>query len=88
MYGVVARSADAQARLDQFRNLYGFARNVSLALAIAAAWFALDAAADEHVDRIPWAIGLAALAVVMFLRFLKFYRQYAYQALLTYAELP
>lgn len=85
-YALMSRDEAVQRRLDEFRNLYGFARNVALALPIAAVLMTCGTAVDRQ--QLPSFVVpvLYGLSVVMLYRFLKFYRQYSYQLLLTYAE--
>jgi hypothetical protein len=78
-------------RLSTFLNLYGFCRNMSLALVgVASCLLAgiLIGSADTGpvVGPVWWlAAGLGA-AVGMLYRYLKFYRQYAVEVLISYAE--
>lgn len=85
-YGVVTKNARAQDRLDSFRNQYGFARNMCLALLFCALTVtqAPDKITPDLPDHLSWLLLLFALTMLW--RFLKFYRQYSYQLLLTYAE--
>lgn len=85
-YALMTQDEAVQRRLDEFRNLYGFARNVALALPIAAILLTCGTAFDRH--QLPSFVIplLYGLSVVMLYRFLKFYRQFSYQLLLTYAE--
>jgi hypothetical protein len=86
-YSCVSENPNMQARLDGFRNQYGFARNMSLALLTSAAFIV---AARLFWHR-PVRLALAAVAVAasgaLFYRYLKFFRQFSYELLLRYAEL-
>jgi hypothetical protein len=86
-YACVTKDVDAQARLDAFRNQYGFARNMTVALGASAASLGIGVLVLDRAFP-AWVPALALLgAVGMLYRFLKFFRQYAYQLLITYAEL-
>lgn len=86
-YGIVTADPAAQARLDEFRNLYGFARNMALALLVVALLFVAGVEATPRSQTTQWAAVAAFLGVAMLYRYLKFFRQYSYQLLLAYAEL-
>ena len=80
-----ARSvADSAARMDQFRNLYGFCRNVSFVSIVVAIFLVLRTrlAPLPYSD---WEAGAAlVVGVGMFGRFLKFYADFAAEVLRTY----
>lgn len=87
-----AGKSDPQAsgRLATFLNLYGFCRNVSLAALIAAACLLAGAVlGTAHTGPLVspgwWAAGSLLLAIGLFYRYLKFFRQYAFEVLVTYA---
>lgn len=87
-YAVVTQSEASLRRLDEFRNLYGFARNMTLALTVSATFLII-----AHFKITPslspwWAILAALFALGLLYRYLKFFRQFSYQLLITYAELP
>jgi phosphate/sulfate permease len=85
-YAIVTSDARFQDRLDSFRNQYGFARNVSFALLIAAVTIFIAQSLGQPVqDR--WAIIAAVASVCLFYRYLKFFRQFSYELLLRYAEI-
>lgn len=83
-----ARATPAvMSRLSDFLNLYGFARNVSLAAFLDAAllywhyqWHAGPNAA-LHLSQAAFVVGLG-----MLLRYLKFFRQYALEVFTSYAH--
>lgn len=81
-FAVLARDPGVLARLDEFRDLYGFARNTSTALLVALVGMALGGLP------VSWVVGCGVVALVMFYRYLKFYRQYAYHLLLVYSAEP
>jgi hypothetical protein len=87
-FAVVCQSEAERKRLDEFRNLYGFSRNVSFSLLLAT--LILGSTRVFAPNSLDCLLPIAALtaAIAMFSRFLKFYRQYTYQLLITYAELP
>lgn len=86
-YPIVTSNERFQVRLDDFRNQYGFARNISFALFTSAVAVCV-AYGLGHAVRLRWAILSAVGGVGMFYRFLKFFRQYSYELLLRYSELP
>jgi hypothetical protein len=87
-YSVVTTNERAQARLDDFRNQYGFARNMSCAFLAAALAIVMMHFYGAHPVRLRWAALTAFAAVSLFYRYLKFFHQYSYELFLRYAELP
>jgi hypothetical protein len=86
-YSLVTVSDKYQARLDDFRNQYGFARNMSFAfLAAAVAILATHLFGSTPV-RLRWFFLAVFAAVTLFYRYLKFFHQYSYELFLRYAEL-
>jgi hypothetical protein len=83
-YPIARKSADAIVRMDQFRNLYGFSRNLSFVALIATILIAFKF--GTHPDN--WSawllVGAAYLCVAMFGRFLKFYAAFSQEVLRTY----
>jgi hypothetical protein len=80
-----------QGRLDTFLNLYGFCRNTTVAMSIAAFCLALGAlsgtAETGSVAPPAWWLVLGIFAAAgLFYRYLKFYRQYAVELFTSYAE--
>jgi len=78
-------------RLNTFLNMYGFARNMTIALLFSA--FALligvllgTAHTGSLVDPGWWAAGAGFLAGGLLFRYLKFYRHYAVEIFVFYAE--
>lgn len=86
-FSIVCQSDTERKRLDEFRNLYGFSRNVAFSLFMGS--IILTSAIRFTLEQIPttWPIMMLIAGIAMFARFLKFYRQYTYQLLITYAEL-
>ncbi|HZL67540.1 MAG TPA: hypothetical protein VFC29_09430 [Candidatus Limnocylindrales bacterium] len=87
-YSVVTASERAQARLDDFRNQYGFARNMSFAFLVSTIAIILAHFYGEHRVHLRWSILAGFAAITLFYRYLKFVRQFSYELFLRYAELP
>lgn len=89
-FGIVRKDEYPRERLALFLNLYGFARNVSMAAVIAAVMIGISAVVNDQAETAELWIGavLALLvSVVMYFRYLKFYRQYSVELYVTYAEM-
>lgn len=87
-YPVVTSNGSIQARLDDFRNQYGFARNMSFAFVVSAITVVIAHRLAYHPVRLRWAVLSALAGAALFYRYLKFFRQYSYELLVRYAELP
>jgi hypothetical protein len=87
VYSTVTVNEKLQARLDDFRNQYGFARNMAFAFIVAAGSIWVAHWRGDTVQ-VRWAFVAATAAIVFFYRYLKFFRQYSYELLIRYAELP
>ena len=85
-YAIVTTDGRLQDRLDSFRNQYGFARNVSFALLVAAISIFMTQLLG-HPANVRWAVMAAVASGCLFYRYLKFYRQFSYELLVRYAEL-
>jgi hypothetical protein len=90
-HAVMKSNSVVKERLETFLNLYGFCRNMALALLLVAACLTLGlilGSADTGPTVAPgWWLAAALLASVgMFYRYLKFYRQYALELFTSYAE--
>lgn len=88
---VMKREEVVRERLATFLNLYGFCRNMALALVVVAACLAAGlviGSADTGPVVAPgwWLAASLAAAVGMLYRHLKFYRLYAWELLTSYAE--
>jgi hypothetical protein len=90
-HAVMKSDSAVQVRLETFLNLYGFCRNMTLALLIVA--FSLvaglilgTAETGPAVGPGWWVLGSVVGAIGMFYRYLKFYRQFAVELLTSYAE--
>lgn len=88
VFGVLKGDAATMARCDSFRNLYGFARNISLSLF--AVGVLILVGPSEGGSPVPYGFAWAAFALsgLMLLRYLKFLRLYTHELFVTYAELP
>ena len=80
-----ARSvADSATRLDNFLNQYGMCRNVSFATALATVILGLHAWCTHDWQSAELAIGVFALSIGLFCRFIKFYAAYAREVFRTF----
>jgi hypothetical protein len=70
--------------MDQFRNLYGFSRNVAFVGLIAAGLLAVRFWQAPDVRTAWLLVGALVLGIGMFGRFLKFYAAYSGEVLRTY----
>ncbi len=87
-FATVRHDAYPRERLASFLNLYGFARNVSMAALSAAAILAGSVFINDQVDTPELWIGAGAaflVGIVMYFRYLKFYRQYSVELYVTYS---
>jgi hypothetical protein len=83
-YPIARSSTDAAARMDQFRNLYGFSRNLSFVGMIAFLLLALRAHGLARPEATVLMIGALVLAIGMFGRFVKFYAAFGAEVLRSY----
>jgi hypothetical protein len=83
----VLRNDRLMAKIDMFRDQYGFARNVSFSLLFAA--ICLSVAGHSRADRtlVHYAISASIAGILLLYRFLKFYRQYSYELFNSYAQM-
>jgi len=88
VYPIVTANERLQARLDEFRNQYGFSRNMAFAFFISAAAICVAHWYGPHPVRIRWAILAAFASVCLFYRYLKFFYQYSYELFIRYSGLP
>ncbi len=86
VFGVATRDDKLRARLDEFRNLYGFARNMALAL-LAVAAIAAHGLATGRLPSYGWTAVAALAGLAMLYRYLKFFREYSRRLFVAYAEL-
>jgi hypothetical protein len=75
-YALVKTDKDSLSRLDTFLILYGFCRTISMTLLILAAALAIKG--SILVGTVSFIISL-----IMFMRYLKFFRQYSYELFLS-----
>ena len=87
-YPIVTADERLQARLDGFRNQYGFARNVAFAFLLSAGAMCAAHWHGPQPVSLRWALLAVVAGVTLFYRYLKFFRQYSYELFLRYAELP
>lgn len=85
-FAIVKKDEKALRRLEEFRNVYGFARNMTFAFVVAGVLLAIGTRVSGTPASSWWAIGSFALGVSMLYRYLKFFRQFTYELFLTYAE--
>ncbi len=85
-YSVMTANERLQARLDDFRNQYGFARNMSFAFLVSAIAIAATHLYGAHPVRLRWSLLAAFAGGSLFYRYLKFFHQYSYELFLRYAE--
>jgi hypothetical protein len=87
-YALVTANDRAQARLDDFRNQYGFARNMSFAFFIGSIAILVAHLTFNKTALLRWAAMCGVAAIILLYRYLKFFRQYSYELFLRYAEIP
>ena len=89
---LVKRDQATLERLNSFLNLYGFSRNLCMALMLTVPLLLYSAVwgSDCGFKRGPllWAAIALVAAIGMFYRYLKFFRHYTVEVFTTYAELP
>lgn len=86
-FGAARANADTAARLDQFRNLYGFSRNIAFVAIVACILLLVRyPRLPAEPDRGLLLIGALVLAIGMFGRFLKFYAAYSREVLGAYGS--
>jgi len=91
---IAKRDQAALERLNVFLNLYGFSRNISMALllvalilTIGAIWSGGCSKLYHHsVVKLLAALGSVVMSYIMFLRYLKFFRHYTMDVFISYAE--
>jgi hypothetical protein len=85
-YAIITKDERSQKRLDEFRNIYGFARNMAFSLLVAALILGITFLLRRNPTDGSWSLLSAAMGITMLYRYLKFFRQYSYQLFVTYAE--
>lgn len=83
-----AARADERAseRMSRFLNLYGFCRNISFVAALTAVTLVVVHGFDLQSDHTKVALTAFLVATIMFLRFLKYYRLYSLEVLLSFSR--
>ena len=76
---------DARKRMDDFRNQYGFNRNMAMSCIVAFCLLFHRAWRDSDIDARMFGFLALLLSFGMFVRFLKFYSAFAAEVLRTYA---
>ncbi len=90
-FAIVKRDKSTAERLGTFLNVYGFCRNMSMAALIAAgillfATFQHWSAAAIDTAKLAWAGVAIVVAIVLFYRYLKFFKHYTEEVFRDYAE--
>ena len=75
------------AKIDMFRDQYGFARNVSFSILFAAICLGVTANIKGDRTLFHYAIAASVAGILLLYRFLKFYRQYSYELFNSYAQI-
>jgi len=88
IFSTVKHGDATKLRLEEFRNMYGFARNVSFSFLMLSVMIAVVSCGEGGSVSLGWALVALFAAVAMFYRYLKFLRQFSYEAFVTYSELP
>jgi hypothetical protein len=85
---VIKRDPVPYARMDSFLRLYGFCRNISFVAFVMAVvfWINPPTVTGVSVDGALFGWTALAVSVVMFHRYLKFFRLYSFEVFSTYAE--
>ena len=73
------------SKIDAFRDMYGFNRNVSFSLLFAALCFAIAGHIKGSRPLVHFAIAALVAGTLLFYRYLKFFRQYSYELFNSYA---
>lgn len=88
VFSVMTQDERLQRRLDEFRNLYGFSRNLCFALVVTAILFGSAKLFLDSEISFWWCALASGLGIIMLYRYLKFFRQYSYQLFIAYSEMP
>lgn len=84
-YALTTGRKEIQERLDHFRNLYGFSRNVAFAFFVDAVVIVVGYELARSGAGYGWALASLILGIGMLYRYLKFYRQYCVELFVRYA---
>lgn len=93
-HSIVKNDSATLDRLNTFLNLYGFARNMAMALLLSAIVLVISAGYHEFIcqsqekpeNLLVYTVLALIASFFMFLRYLKFFRIYTMEVFLTYAE--
>jgi len=88
-FGVASKAEHVRGSMSIFLNLYGFARNVSMAALLAALVLVISALDNDDVaatELLAGALFALIVGVVLYFRYLKFYRLHAHELYVHYAE--
>jgi hypothetical protein len=72
------------SRLDSFRNQYGFNRNLSFTALLVGGMLRIRAHVANNAELRAYGIAAVILAILLFYRYLKFFRQYSYEMFNSY----
>ena len=86
IFGTMKGQARVDDRLQIFLNLYGFSRNICLAMTLSGVIALVGPLDDRPLSTEVYGLAMLLTAVVMFYRYLKFFRQYSHELLITYSE--
>lgn len=92
-HALVKHDKTTMERLDSFLRLYGFSRNISAGLMISAILLGFGAFlhrcswSQTEETKLIWAGAAVVASVAMFYRYLKFFKHYTTEVLVSYAEL-
>jgi len=75
-------------RLNCFLNLYGFCRNMSFCFAVISAIIIYGWVKKVSPDNLKWLLVSVPVTIMMFYRYLKFYRAYSKEILISYLSDP
>jgi len=87
-YDMARKNEDVRKRLDDFRNQYGFSRNMSFSAAISTLLLSIRAFNYETPFEWWWAGIALFISISMFVRFWKFFSSFSAEVLRHYAFVP
>jgi hypothetical protein len=85
VFGKIKADKDTMVRLSIFLNMYGFCRNISFSCLLSGLVMLVGFLWTRNLDLLLWTFAALVGSVGMFYRYLKFFRQYSYELLVTYA---
>lgn len=86
IFSTMKGQAGVGERLQSFLNLYGFSRNVCLALVLSGVMALVGPVDQRALSADGYGLAMLLIAIVMFYRYLKFFRQYSYELFVSYSE--